>query len=111
MADIEAIGVRAILGSGVYVLRARGHVVHVGQGRSILAKVYGHAVKPNGGNFPWSPAKPIEFDDIEVYKCRVDQLNDLYFEVCVKVGWTLPGATVSTLRAATEVVTKMRRRA
>ena len=79
----------AVLRSGVYVLRLRGRVVFVGQGKVVLAKVYAHRAQRRGSPAPaWLPARPIEFDEVFIKTCRVDQLDALYRESCNVLGWS-----------------------
>lgn len=75
------------LRSGVYVLRLRGRVVWVGRAKHLLAKLHGHAAQKRGPALAWLPAQPIEFDSCAARTCRVDQLDEVYQEVCREVGW------------------------
>lgn len=117
MRDFASIGVG--LGSGVYILTNYGKVVWVGQGKCVLAKVYAHLAGRQGKGLPalnlW---RPMEFDDVQVRTCRVDQLDEVFRATCIELGWHLPaseGASVAqldnVLRAKQRLVSTLRRRA
>jgi hypothetical protein len=98
----------AVLGSGVYVLRNYGRVVFVGKAKCIAAKVYGHMAKKQSQVELFF--RRMEFDGVEIRKCRVDQLDEVWCDVCLELGWSAPNS-VTQLRAVEEATAKMRRRA
>ena len=88
------IDVTAVLRSGVYILRLRGRVVFVGQGKVVLAKVYAHRAHRRGQPAPaWLPTRPIEFDEVFIKTCRVDLLDTVYRNTCAEVGWEAASVT------------------
>lgn len=89
---------KAVLSSGVYVLRNYGRVVWVGKAKNVAAKVYGHLAKPAKAF-----QRPMEFDDLDIRPCRVDQLDEVWEATCEELGWAAPQVA--------QFVTPMRRRA
>lgn len=85
-----------LLGPGVYVLRLRGKVVYCGRAEvSMLVWIYAHAMNKKSEYFP-PQAKPVRFDQIEVYPCAKGEVEDTWDRVYAK----LYGPTVveSTIR-------------
>lgn len=86
----------AILRPGVYTLSRNGRVVYVGRGKSMLARIHSHAAQYRGSASPaWLPAKPIIFDEVALFPCRIDQLDATYSRVCADVGWAGEASPVS----------------
>ena len=78
-----------VLGPGVYVLRRWNRVVHVGKAtKSVLSHLYAHRASRRWDNIPsWFPDQPIKFDEVFVYRCSADRLEQVFSEVCEELGW------------------------
>jgi hypothetical protein len=78
----------AILKPAVYILRLRGRVVFIGAAAKPVVRLYAHAAQRRGAPAPaWLPVRPIEFDDIELIPCRVEDLAARLGEVAEAFGW------------------------
>jgi len=62
-----------MLGPGVYVLRFRGRVVHVGWAASVLEMVANHRRLWEDKVPSWFPIKGYRFDSVEWRKCPAHQ--------------------------------------
>ena len=80
--------IKAGLSSGVYVLINFGRVVWVGKAKNVLAKLQAHTMQPSG--WARNPFTHVEFDDALIRRCRVDQLEEVYQEVCSTIAWAPP---------------------
>jgi hypothetical protein len=80
--------VTQLLYPGVYVLRYCGHVTWVGTAKVLGAKIYAHQRQLRGQKpIPGLPSYPIRFDQVQVRRCRIEQLDENFEEVCQLVGW------------------------
>lgn len=80
-----------MLRPAVYVLRLRGSVVWIGAARKPLVRIYAHAVQRRGDILAdFLPARPVEFDSIELIPCRVENLEREQRRVREELGWAPP---------------------
>lgn len=78
--------ISAILRCGVYALCKRGAVIYVGKSKSLYARIYTHKHFANRGAkgkaIPsWLPTKGIQFDEVFIRPCHIDQLDALEHEM------------------------------
>lgn len=75
-----------ILRCGVYALCKRGVIIYVGKSKSMYARIYTHKNFANRGAkgkaIPsWLPVKGIQFDEVHIRPCTLDQLDALEAEM------------------------------
>ena len=78
--------VSALLRAGVYALCKRGVVIYVGKSKSLYSRIYTHKHFANRGAkgkpLPdWLPVKGIQFDEVFIRTCRVEDLDALETEM------------------------------
>lgn len=78
--------ISSILRCGVYALCKRGVVIYVGKSKSLYARIYTHKHFANRGAkgkaIPsWLPTKGIQFDEVFIRPCHIDQLDALEAEM------------------------------
>lgn len=70
-----------ILRSGVYVLILRSRIVYIGKSKNLYARIYSHryaATKEKRGvRLPSFMPKGIQFDEVQIFPARLDQLDVL----------------------------------
>ena len=74
--------VSLILQSGVYALAKRGIIIYVGKAKNLYSRIYTHRNFANRGakgqKIPsWLPIKGMVFDEVFVFPCRPDQLDEV----------------------------------
>lgn len=77
--------VSTLLRSGIYVLCRRGIVIYVGKSKSLYARIYTHKHFANRGAKgkpvpSYLPVKGMQFDQVFIRYCHVDQLDALEAE-------------------------------
>lgn len=75
-----------ILRCGVYALCKRGVVIYVGKSKSLYSRIYTHKHFANRGakgrTVPsWLPTKGIQFDEVFIRPCRLEELDTLEAEM------------------------------
>lgn len=78
--------VSALLRAGVYALCKRGVVIYVGKSKSLYSRIYTHKHFANRGAkgkaLPdWLPVKGIQFDEVFIRTCKVEDLDALEAEM------------------------------
>jgi excinuclease UvrABC nuclease subunit len=78
--------ISSILRAGVYALCKRGVVIYVGKSKSLYARIYTHRHFANRGakglRVPdWLPVKGIQFDQVFIRPCHLDDLDRLEAEM------------------------------
>ena len=78
--------VSTLLRSGVYALCKRGVVIYVGKAKGLYSRIYTHKHFANRGakglKVPdWLPVKGIQFDEVFIRPCHVDDLARLEAEM------------------------------
>lgn len=82
------IDVSAMLGPGVYALRAKGVVIYIGQAKRLYSRVYAHrynwAAKQKGRNQDWLGIRGFAFDEVLVFPCPLHRLAGLEREMIAR---------------------------
>ncbi|MDE2022102.1 MAG: GIY-YIG nuclease family protein [Patescibacteria group bacterium] len=78
--------VTTLLRSGIYILVRRGVVIYVGKSKSLYSRIYTHKHFANRGAkgkpLPsWLPVKGIQFDEVHIRYCHIDDLDRLEAEM------------------------------
>ena len=82
---------RDLLRPGIYVLRLRGRVVWVGEAKKPLVRIYAHSQQRRGDTLAaFLPSRPVEFDDIQLFPCRVENLGAELQRIRAELGWAPP---------------------
>ena len=81
--------VTTLLRSGIYILVKRGVVIYVGKSKSLYSRIYTHKHFANRGAKgkavpSWLPVKGMQFDEVHIRYCHVDQLDALEYETINK---------------------------
>lgn len=81
--------VSTLLRSGIYALVKRGVVIYVGKSKSLYSRIYTHKHFANRGAkgkaIPsWLPVKGMQFDQVFIRYCHVDDLDRLEAEMVNK---------------------------
>lgn len=81
--------VSTLLRSGIYVLVKRGVVIYVGKSKNLYSRIYTHKHFANRGAKgkavpSWLPVKGMQFDEVHIRYCHVDDLDALEAETINK---------------------------
>ena len=85
--------ITAITRPGVYALLRKGHAVHIGRGRRMEERLACASKHRRGDYQPTLPRKPIEYDQILIWSCTVDEMEKVFGEVCEHYKWHCPGSS------------------
>jgi hypothetical protein len=82
----DFLDISPILRCGVYALCKRGVVIYVGKSKSLYSRIYTHKHFANRGAkgrpIPdWLPIKGIQFDEVFIRPCLIDDLDRLEREM------------------------------